>query len=76
MHLVLSGVLCTKCIEKGLERLLPRDLALEVEEAGPACTFLGCEIRVSRRTVHVSVHATNLAYALGESPFPRKSRAP
>eukprot|EP00969_Alexandrium_andersonii_P116539 5151876-Alexandrium_andersonii.AAC.1 len=27
--LALSGVLCTKCIEKGLERLLPRDLALE-----------------------------------------------
>eukprot|EP00969_Alexandrium_andersonii_P105148 4639617-Alexandrium_andersonii.AAC.1 len=63
----MSGVFCSGCLSRGLGRLLPPDLALEEEEAGALCAFLGARIRALGQSAHITMAPCNLAFALGRS---------
>ena len=44
--LVFSTVFCDECVERGMCRLWPRDVGVEVEERGQSITFLRSQFTV------------------------------
>jgi len=74
---VASKVFCEECLERGTERIWPKDVGTSIEEKGPTITFMATTIIIlPDHGFEVYPTPVNADFAKGLSTFPKISRLP
>ena len=63
-NIVFSAMLCRDCLAKGMQRMWPADVGIEVEGLGPTLRFLSSVVHVHGYAVSVFPHNPNLGFAV------------
>ena len=70
----LSMMLCTERIQTAISRIAPVGLTVSLEETGPKFRFLDSHWSIAKNRVNITMHKSNLDFALGISEAPPVTR--